>query len=127
LELNKPYPEYIVRAVLEHWDEIEDIKYRTPTPILVASEYVDDPEDFYMEEGHTLMQRGSKSTRVPHNSHAIIEALCDITVDIERARKETLDQSEDLAFVAFFMFKINGPRIKAEAALIKVLAFLNAA
>jgi hypothetical protein len=121
------YPAHVVEAALEHWEELDGLKYKI-TPNLVPTHLKTSPgdEDYYLQEGNTLAYRGSRTTRVPHNSNANIERLCVLTADIEMARK-VLSQMEDFCLMARFMEIVisDEAKVTAEIAFEKVLVFLN--
>ena len=82
-----------------------------------------------MTEGETLNNYSSRTTRVPSNNNAKIERLCDMTCDIEMARKAVLTMAEDIALMA--VFRLDKSKITPEIseagnnALIKICDYLN--
>lgn len=93
------YTYAFIRLILEHYEEIESIKYKVTsslTPEVFREVSAKDADEFYLREGNTLLSRGSASTRVSRNSNARIESLCIITADIDMARKQ-LTLEEDMA------------------------------
>lgn len=123
------YPSYVVSAALEYWENLESIKCKI-TPTLQANEYpisTSKDEEFYLEPGHTLWNRGIRTTRVARNSNAIIERLCDLTADIEMARRAVLSPLEDMCLMAMFMgYEIPvDSRTIARDSFEKVLVYLN--
>ncbi len=121
------YPPYLVGILLEYSDEIESIKCKI-TPTLVANAYpINKDEGFYEKPGNTLRNRGSMTTRVPHNSNARIEALCDLTCDVAQARKAVLTPAQDIALMAVYSGLDVSDYVKGEAskAFDLVVAYLN--
>jgi hypothetical protein len=120
----------VVRAVLQNWQELEALKYKI-TPTLIPNSYVSEEaaQAWYMTEGNTMTPRGPRTTRIPHNSHAIVERLCDLTADIQRGRRLSLTQEEDVALLVTFTLDLDkvpsGTASKGEAALEKLVNWLN--
>lgn len=127
----RDYPEYVVLAMLRYHTEIESFKLKTTPPALLPTEYIDNSTSPWWDEpGHTLHEKGPKTTRVPHNSFAIVEKLCDMTADIALARKHELTPSEDIALLLLVTVddETKLPQSTKEQgyrALDKVVAFLN--
>ena len=83
----------LVEQILRHWEEIESLKEKT-TAVPVPTYSIVDNSDWKMQEGNTLQQTGSRTTRIPSNSNKLVETLCVWCSDIEAAIGRMLSREE---------------------------------
>lgn len=123
------YTRALIQLVLQNYEEIESLKYKITKDLVVDSLANNSDDDFYWQEGNTLLSRGPQTTRIAKNTNRRVEALCDITADIDRARKTCLTEEENLALMLTFTF--DGDFVPKEtqeiglASLDRIVLFLN--
>lgn len=121
------YPIGIIIGLLHFSEELDSIKERT-TRVLVPSHYKLDQDFDDLAEGNTLRGSGSHGTRIPKNTHNLLETLSCMTCDVEQARKH-LEPEENMALaIKYGPYDLTQtPEIGelAETALQKMYSFLN--
>jgi len=126
--LSPAYPLYMVRFILENWDDCQALKYKL-TSDLQTVDYIYPKAEWFLQEGNTLTKREPLTTRIPHNSNNLIENLCVLLCDIEQAQRRMLTKAEEISLMAVCTFKDREftPEIKetAETALYKMVQYLN--
>lgn len=129
MEFTEEYPLWMIQAVLEHWDEINEMKYVRASRLDSTVSSVDSSGKWQYEEGHTMQQKHPKLNKGKHNSYQLIETLCCITADIEQARHKALTPEEDFALIARFNllnFDFTPEAIQmGDEAIFKLLKYLN--
>ena len=85
----------VIVAILENWEFIESYLERTTQELFLVSYDYASGDDFWMQEGNTLLDKGSHNTRVPKGD-TLKENLLVIKADVDKAMK-TLDLKEQIA------------------------------
>jgi len=125
---NLDYPEYVVKFILESWDDVQELRLKLTTTMTTV-DYIYPKAEWFLQEGNTLTKREPQNSRIPHNSNNLIENLCVMLCDIEQAQRRMLTKAEEISLMAVCTFKDREftPEIKETAAIAlnKMVQYLN--